>query len=592
MLDGRIYRTGLVIVALAVLVLGFSFADQPSPLPSTLAPDAFNGQNVFNAMSRLSAQYPTRPPGSAADYDLASSLGSAFKHDGYTVTTDTFSGQTAAGPRALQNVVAVRPGIQSGSIVIVAARDARGSPATAALSGTATELELARDLAGETLHRTVVLASVSGSEGTAGALRLASRLSGPVDAVITLGDLASAHPRQPIVIPWSNAQTVAPPLLRSTLGAQLSQQAAMTTSGTSLFGQFAHLAFPLSTSAQAPFGGQGVPAVTLSLSGERGPAPDAPLGGPDQLNSVGRSVLATVSALDGAPNIPAPSPYLIFSGKQVPGWALSLLVLALIVPVVMTTIDGLARARRHGHSVWRWLVVVLAAAAPFFLAALFLLAARLVGAISVAPPGPLPAVAIAPHTGTVLILILAALVAFASFAVLRPTALRFAAGRGPRRRILTEHHEAIVAAVLLIMCAVSVAIWLANPFAALLAVPALHLWLAAISPDLRLHLPIRLGLLVLGLVPVAAVAVYYGVVLSYGPLELAWAAVLMLAGHAVGLVAVLEWSLFLGCGVVVTSVLVLAARQPRPETVPVTVRGPVSYAGPGSLGGTESALRR
>jgi hypothetical protein len=68
--------------------------------------------------------------------------------------------------------------------------------------------------------------------------------------------------------------------------------------------------------------------------------------------------------------------------------------------------------------------------------------------------------------------------------------------------------------------------------------------------------------------------------------------VLLLAGHAVGLVAVLEWSVFLGCGVVVSSVLLLASRQPRPEQAPVTVRGPVSYAGPGSLGGTESALRR
>jgi hypothetical protein len=29
-----------------------------------------------------------------------------------------------------------------------------------------------------------------------------------------------------------------------------------------------------------------------------------------------------------------------------------------------------------------------------------------------------------------------------------------------------------------------------------------------------------------------------------------------------------------------------------PETPQITVRGPVSYAGPGSLGGTESALRR
>jgi hypothetical protein len=142
------------------------------------------------------------------------------------------------------------------------------------------------------------------------------------------------------------------------------------------------------------------------------------------------------------------------------------------------------------------------------------------------------------------------------------------------------------------MCAVTVAIWLANPFAALLAVPALHLWLAAISPDLRLRLPLRIALLALGLVPVAALVIYYGVVLGYAPLDLAWGAVLMLAGHAVGVLPVLEWSLFLGCGVVVTSVLVLASRQPRPEQAPVTVRGPVSYAGPGSLGGTESALRR
>ena len=33
-------------------------------------------------------------------------------------------------------------------------------------------------------------------------------------------------------------------------------------------------------------------------------------------------------------------------------------------------------------------------------------------------------------------------------------------------------------------------------------------------------------------------------------------------------------------------------RQSEPEEVRVTVRGPVTYAGPGSLGGTKSALRR
>jgi hypothetical protein len=65
----------------------------------------------------------------------------------------------------------------------------------------------------------------------------------------------------------------------------------------------------------------------------------------------------------------------------------------------------------------------------------------------------------------------------------------------------------------------------------------------------------------------------------------------MLAGGSVSLLSAIEWSLLAGCAV---SVVVIAART-VPVTVeepPVTVRGPVSYAGPGSLGGTESALRR
>jgi hypothetical protein len=43
------------------------------------------------------------------------------------------------------------------------------------------------------------------------------------------------------------------------------------------------------------------------------------------------------------------------------------------------------------------------------------------------------------------------------------------------------------------------------------------------------------------------------------------------------------------------SALLVAARGAAPvadDDLPITVRGPRSYAGPGSLGGTESALRR
>jgi hypothetical protein len=68
--------------------------------------------------------------------------------------------------------------------------------------------------------------------------------------------------------------------------------------------------------------------------------------------------------------------------------------------------------------------------------------------------------------------------------------------------------------------------------------------------------------------------------------------VLLLAGGGAGVVTALEWSVVLGCTFSVVAIAVQAAREPRPEEAPVTIRGPVTYAGPGSLGGTESALRR
>jgi hypothetical protein len=595
MLDPRIYRTGLVLVAMAVLVLAFSLENQQGALSSPLAPDAFNGQNVYTDMVAMGG--PTgvqdRRPGSAGDDSLATSVAASFRSYGFGVTTDAFSGATADGTRTLENVVAVRPGIESGSIVIVAHRDARASPATASLSGTATLVELARDLSGETLHRTVVLASTTGSQGMAGALRLASTLNGPVDAVLVLGDLASRHERQPIVVPWSSSPDVASPGLRNTVAAALNQQATHSVGGTSLFGQFLHLAFPLTVSEQAPFGSRGIPAVLISLSGERGPAPAAPLAGVDQLNAIGRSVLAAISALDSGPTLPPASAYVLLDNKVVPGWAVSVFVLALLVPVLLTTIDGLARARRRGHPVWRWLVLTLLAAVPFALAVLIMLAARALGALPVAPAAPIPARAVPVTSAGIAVLVVAVLVALGSGLLLRPVVVRFARprarSRGPGRDTAIE---GAVVGLLAVACLVSFALWVTNPFAAALVVPGLHLWLLAVSPDLRLRFPVRLGLLLIGLIPLLVVPIYYGATLGYGPLDELWMVMLLIAGHGIGLATALEWSVFLGCVLTAAGVLVALARLPRPEQAPVTVRGPTGYAGPGSLGGTESALRR
>lgn len=590
MLDPRIYRMGLIPVLLAVIVLAFSLGDQQPPLVTTLAPDAFNGAGAYSRMVALAKQFPDRRPGSAGDNALADKVAGQLRTDGFTLAADRFRGSTVDATRTLENVVAIRAGQQNGSIVVVAGRDALSSPAAAQLSGTAVLLELARLLNGETLQHTVVLASTSGSDGGAGATELAHTLQLPVDGVIVLGDLAGTTAREPVVVPWSNSQQLAPTELRSTLAGALRGQAGLAPGSTSLLGQLAHLAFPMAATAQAPFVAGGDPAVLLSLSGEQTPAGNERTD-PAQITAMGRTVLQTINAIDGGATLPPPFSYLDFSGKIVPAWAVRLLALALIVPVLGATIDGAARARRRGHRILRWVCWVAASATPFVLAALLVLAAPAVGVVQAAPPGPVGGGAITLHNREVVVLAILGCVIVGGLVWLRRAVARLAAPRQLREDERLDTSGA-AAGVLLVLSVVAVAVWVANPFAALLLVPALHLWMWIVVPDVRLPVPALIVMLLAGLALPGLVAFEYASTLGLGPAEAAWSWTLLLAGGGVGFFSALEWSLYLGAAVSVIAIAARTARNPRPEAVPVTIRGPVTYAGPGSLGGTESALRR
>ena len=397
MLDPRIYRMALILPALALVVLAFSLRSQPAALHSSLSPAAYNAAAVAKQMTAIAAdpKLPTLDAGSAGDQRLAGQVASSLRAGAnFSVSTDRATTTTPQGPRTLESVVATRAGSLSGagSIVIVAARDGRGAPTAAVTSPTATLVELSRVLGGETLRRTVVLASISGSQGDAGAIRLAGTLPRPIDAVVVLGDLASGGRRQPVVIPWSSDSTIAPPRLRNTLTAALRTQSSVRTSMPGVVAQLAHLAFPLTISSQGPLGAAQIPAVELSLSGESAAAgigsPGRALSGgrlTGQLNAIGRSILTTVSALESGPTVPAPSTYVLFAGKVVPKWAMSLFVLALIVPVLLTMIDGIARARRRNYLVGRAALTVLAAAVPFAVAGLVVLIGGAAGALPALP---------------------------------------------------------------------------------------------------------------------------------------------------------------------------------------------------------------
>ena len=595
MVDPRIYRGFLVLVAFAVIVFGFSLTSQPRGLSTSIAA----GQYFTNAGSTsdtLARSYPDRAPGSAADQRLATYVASQLQDaGGFSVQTQAFSAETTSGKRLLENVVATRPGLGSGTIVVVSGRDGSAATAKADLSGTAVLLDLAHALSGETLSRSVTLISTSGRIGIAGASRLAASLRGQsVDGVIVLGDLASGPVRNPVVVPWSDTDLLAPPLLTKTLAAYVGSETGIRSGSGGLAGQVARLAFPFATTEQAPFAASGIPAVLLSLAGDRPIAGRAPLGAPNRAVNLGNAVLQTVNSLDYGRAVGSPSAYLVISGQEVPLWAVQLLVLALILPVAAATLDAVARTRRRGHTLARWLGWVLSGVMPFLIGLAALLIARAAGILSFTPPGAAAGAGVKMTGGDLAVLLVVLALVVASFAFLRPICLRMlaqqtrAGGRPPE----SPAADAAAVALSVVLCVLTLVVWVLNPFAALLLVPALHMWLWLAQPGARAHRWSMALLLLIGVLPLALLLFYYANAYSLSPVALVWSLVL-LPGGAMSIFTALCWSLALGCvaGAVIIGLRAVRATATAADQL-VTVRGPSSYAGPGSLGGTESALRR
>ena len=115
--------------------------------------------------------------------------------------------------------------------------------------------------------------------------------------------------------------------------------------------------------------------------------------------------------------------------------------------------------------------------------------------------------------------------------------------------------------LLLVLCVAALAIWLSNPFAAALLIPALHLWLWVVAPDLRMRRGVALAMLLGGLVAPALVLVYYARSLGVDPFGLAWSGALLVAGGHLSVLTVIEWSVIAGCAL---SLVLIAARPATP----------------------------
>jgi len=600
MVDPRIYRATLALVVIAVIVFGFSLTPAPAPASSSLAPGQFfvNAYQVCCDLAphqtSFATRFPNRTPGSAGDDALATDVYTQLTAiKGFGVRQSAATVETATGSRTIETVTARRTGVNAGTIVVLSSRDAEGSPAAAQLSGTAVLLGLARALGGANLQRTVMLVSTSGTVGEVGAAQLVDQLAGhSVDAVITLGDLAGEHLAGSVVQAWSNGDVETPPMLRDTLAAFVRSEAGVTVSSPGPLSQVIHLAFPFTLGQQAPFLQAGIPAVGLSVLSDHTPPAYEPMD-PARLDGLGGAVLRTVEALETSPTVPAPSSYLTIGGQLVPLWAVRLLVLALIFPVLATTVDAMARARRRGHQLITWLAWVLVGAVPFLIAVAAVVIAGKVGALPATPSGPVAGGVVLTGGGVAVIGVAAALAAGGSY-LLRPWLLRLAAGLGARTGDPSSPRiEGAAVALMIVTGLLALLLWLFNPFAALLLVPALHCWLWIADPDVRERRRLVLALALIGFAPALVVGIYYWHVLGLSPLGLLWSGVLLVAGGGLSIAAAAFWAVALGAFASAVVLAIRTIRTPQAADAPVTVRGPVTYAGPGSLGGTESsAVRR
>src|SRR3954452_24809556 len=323
-LDVRVYRAAFLPALVALFVAAFSLLDRPAPATTSQAADAFDGARAFGSadppprgsLRELARSFPARAPASPGDSGLAGRVASALatvdpisRRPLFAVTRTRVPG----GPRDagdLENVVGVRTGLSSRSIVVIADRDSAASPGLGDLSATAALLELARDVRARDLRKTLVLVSTSGgSTGYAG-LRAWARTVDPssVDAVIVLGDVAGSSVHRPWVVGWPSSSGSVPLALQRTVENALRREVASQAGGARAFGQWMRRAVPATLSAQGPLGEAGFPAVSVAVSGERGPGPAGSVSR-QRLQRFGRGVLRAMLAVDDAGASDAQAPF-------------------------------------------------------------------------------------------------------------------------------------------------------------------------------------------------------------------------------------------------------------------------------------------
>jgi Peptidase family M28 len=553
-IDFRIYRAGFLPAVVVIVVLLFALQAPPPPLPPVVAPAEFDQASAARIARAIVDKAPLRTPGSSGDAAIADLVQRRFEAaPNAQVAEQRFTGSFDGNDVQLRNLILTLPGTSPRSVVVLASRDsASGAGAASSASATAMMLELAKELGTSSHAKTLIFVSTDGgSDGALGAQEFAAHFPQRdlIDGAIVLWQPGSVHRRQPFVLDASTGPQSASSGLVRTAQRALSDQAGEKPQSAGFFGGLAQLAFPAGLGDQSVLIQRGINAVGLSSAGERplAVANDQPDDlSASTLGDFGRTALLLAVTLDAAPAPPehGPGAYVPLAGNLVPGWALAVLALALLLPAAIAAADGLRRAARRGERAG-WALWWSASRGLPLLAALLLLYLLGLSGLVARPRFPFDPGRFGIGAGQIVVMALLAMVALAGYWTVRGWRVPVGLGAG-----------AATAALGLMSASAVLVAWLANPYLGLLLVPVAHVWLL----DARrgaLAWPVTLGAAALSLLPVAAAG---GDLVSR--LELGstapWQLLLLVADGQIGFGAMLALCLLVGC---LIGIVALAARR-------------------------------
>ena len=177
-----------------------------------------------------------------------------------------------------------------------------------------------------------------------------------IDGVLVLGDLASRAWHKPWVVPWSNGRDQPPIALAADgRGRRCARRSAPTRAARARPRSGRAARCRSRSRSRARSTARACPAVLLQISGERGPAPDAPVSR-ERFTEFGRGALRAVTrarrggrrgAASRAPRSPDETDGIVTLRNVLPDWSVRLLVLCLLLPALLAALDAFFRARRR-----------------------------------------------------------------------------------------------------------------------------------------------------------------------------------------------------------------------------------------------------